>query len=506
MKNVTSIDTAPRPARSPRLRLRGISAEAAAPALVRALGEGDAPLGPVLHEVGRIAGMPSVVFWKPDGRRLQLAHRHGDELLVSAPDNGLRQLGGTDQDEVSTQGIPLLVPASAAAHPHVMTIQGSWFVAVGTGDGLLALGPFGDRELGRRDRRELVALAALADGPVRQALRIGALTEQVQVLRREADLHRRSLGSATDDVTSLGLLLEMAVSTSGSVGGFVAARAGDRLEVIAERSVPDGFAALDLTPGHGVLSAVAGAPGVLFVDGYQALLDLGIGGLVAVGGPQDVEHPEVVIGLISDADGMLEPDCAPLLNTLVDVAVIVMTSAAAARGTAARHLAALEALCRGLDARAHATKHHHARVARAAAAIAAGLDLAPERIALVTAAALIHDVGLIAATGDGTIAAEFAHPAVGAGMAALVPGAAELAPIIRAHHEWWDGFGFPNGLLGEAIPLEARALAAAEFYVETLQADPSWDVAELVAEIQSRAGGQLDPACAAQLIDLIQES
>ena len=83
---------------------------------------------------------------------------------------------------------------------------------------------------------------------------------------------------------------------------------------------------------------------------------------------------------------------------------------------------------------------------------------APERVALVTQAALIHDVGLIAATGDGTIAAEFAHPAVGADMAALVPGAAELAPVIRAHHEWWDGFGFPNGLLGEAIPTRgARA-------------------------------------------------
>lgn len=504
MKNVTVIDTAPRSVRTPRLRLRGISAETAAPALVRALGDGGAPLGAVLQEVGRIAGMPSVVFWKPDGHRLQLAHRHGDEAVAPA-DNGLRQFGGSDQDEVSTQGIPLLVAAGAADHPHVMTIQGSWFAACGTGGGLLALGPFGDRELGRRDRRELATLATLVDGPIRQALRIGGLTEQVDALRREADLHRRSLGSATDEATSLGLLLDMAVSTSGSIGGFVAARVGDHLDLIAGRSVPAGFGLLDLTPGRGVLSAVPGVPGVLFIDGYQALLELGIGGLVAVAGPQDAEHPEVVMGLFSDADGTLEPDCAPLLNTLIEVAVIVMSSAVAARGTAARHLAALEALCRGLDARTHATKHHHARVAHAAESIARGLGLAPGRVALITQAALIHDVGLIAASGDGTIAAEFAHPAVGADMAALVPGAAELAPIIRAHHEWWDGFGFPNGLLGEAIPLEARVLAAAEFYIETLQSDPAWDPAALAGEIGTRSGGQLDPACATQLIDLIQE-
>jgi HD-GYP domain-containing protein (c-di-GMP phosphodiesterase class II) len=244
---------------------------------------------------------------------------------------------------------------------------------------------------------------------------------------------------------------------------------------------------------------------VLFVDGYQVLVDLGIGGLVAVGGPQDANEADIVMGLFSDADGVLEPDCAPLLNTLVDVAAIVMSSADVARGTAARHLAALEALCRALDARTHATKHHHARVAKAATAIAVGLGLPPERVALITQAALIHDVGLIAATGDGTIAAEFAHPAVGADMASLVPGAAELAPIIRAHHEWWDGFGFPNGLLGEAIPLEARVLAAAEFYIETLQAGPSWDADALAGETQARSGGQLDPACARQLVDLIQE-
>jgi hypothetical protein len=505
MNNVTTIDRAPHIRRAQRPHMGGLDPEAAALALLAALGESDTPLEPVLRRVGEICGVPSVVFWKPDGRRLLLAHRHGDDL--PAPDHQImRHLAGTDQDEASTQGIPLYVPNTGAHDPRVMTIQGSWFGAVGAGGGLLAVGPLSDHELTRRGRRQLATLATLVDSPLRQALRIGALVEQVTSLRREADLHRRSLGSATDEATSLGLLLDLAVSTSGSIGGFVAARQGTQLRTIAARNLPPGFESLDLTPGNGVLSVVPGVPGVLFVEGYDVLLGLGVGGMVAVGGPSDAGDAEIVMGLLADTQTVLEADCAPMLHTLVDVAAIVMTSAQAARGTATRHLAALEALCRALDTRAHATQGHHARVAHTAAAIADRLQMPSERQHLLARAALIHDVGLLAATSDGAIAAEFAHPTVGADMASLVPGAAELAPILRAHHEWWDGFGFPNGLVGEAIPFEARVLAAAEFYVETRQADVQWETDALIAEVQARAGGQLDPVCAEALIAVIEES
>jgi HD-GYP domain-containing protein (c-di-GMP phosphodiesterase class II) len=473
-------------------------------ALLEALGASDAPLDPVLRRLGELCGMPAVIYWKPDARRLQLAHRHGDDLLASDAPNDL-QLGTSTQDEAGTHGVPLHVPATEPHEPHVMAIRGGWFGAVGTGGGLLAIGPLGGDELSRRQRRDLVAIGALADGPIRQALRIALLNAQVRSLREEADLQRRSLGSATDEATALGLLLDLAVGTSGAIGGFVSVCRATGLEIVAHRQLPAGFSDLDLTPGRGILATIPGVPGVLVVEGAEHLARLGIGGLVAVGGPAEASDPEIVMGLLADDESVLEPDCAPLLATLVDVASIVSASADVARGTARRHLAALEGLCRALDARTPALHGHHVRVAALAEAIAARLALPEDRCALIAQAARIHDVGLIAASGDAVIAAEFAHPAVGADMAALVPGAAELGPVLRAHHEWWDGFGFPNSLVGEAIPVEARVLAAAEFLAETERECADWDTETLVGEVAARAGSQLDPACAHALIELIEE-
>ena len=161
--------------------------------------------------------------------------------------------------------------------------------------------------------------------------------------------------------------------------------------------------------------------------------------------------------------------------------------------------------CRALDARSPATHGHHRLVAGTARAIAAGLGADARLCDLVTDAALVHDAGLLATTAEAPLAAEFAHPTLGAEMASLVPGAAEVAPLIRAHHEWWDGFGFPNGLMGEAIPLGARILAAAEFYAEML--DPAGDMTprRVLDEVRARRGTQLDPSCADTLIALLEE-
>jgi len=105
-------------------------------------------------------------------------------------------------------------------------------------------------------------------------------------------------------------------------------------------------------------------------------------------------------------------------------------------------------------------------------ALALGLDAAQAR--MVGLAARLHDIGKVGVPDTvlqkrGRLLEEGwavmqAHPVVGAEVVGHVPALRALAPLIRAHHERWDGRGYPDGLAGEAIPLGARVIAVADAY------------------------------------------
>ncbi len=94
------------------------------------------------------------------------------------------------------------------------------------------------------------------------------------------------------------------------------------------------------------------------------------------------------------------------------------------------------------------------------------------------------------------------HPAVGADVVSRIPALRPLAPVIRAHHERWDGQGYPDQLTGEAIPLGARILAVADAY-QTMIVDrpyqPARPPAGALAELRRCAGSQFDP----QVVDVL---
>jgi HD-GYP domain-containing protein (c-di-GMP phosphodiesterase class II) len=81
--------------------------------------------------------------------------------------------------------------------------------------------------------------------------------------------------------------------------------------------------------------------------------------------------------------------------------------------------------------------------------------------------------------------------------------ASRLGPIIRHHHERWDGSGYPDGLAGEAIPVGARVVAvvdAIEAIVHDRPNRPARSPRDAVAEIQSGSGSQFDPSIANRFI------
>lgn len=167
--------------------------------------------------------------------------------------------------------------------------------------------------------------------------------------------------------------------------------------------------------------------------------------------------------------------------------------------------ATVRSLARAVDARDISTQDHSTNVSELVMALGQLLELPLERVEMLGLAALVHDVGKVALgddvlTNPGPLTAEqrcivAAHPL----MSERIVAAArlnDLLPIVRHHHEWWDGSGYPDGLAGEAIPLESRVLAVCDAF-EVMTSGRAWAVARPVAsalgELETLAGTQFDP-------------
>jgi len=158
------------------------------------------------------------------------------------------------------------------------------------------------------------------------------------------------------------------------------------------------------------------------------------------------------------------------------------------------HLRTIEALALAIEAKDQTSQDHLQRVRVYAVELGKKLHLTPNELEALRAAALLHDIGklgvpenIISKLGRLT-PEEFEkikiHPIVGAEILERVQFPYPVVPIVRAHHEKWDGTGYPDGLSGEAIPIGARILAA----VDCLDA--------LTTERQYRKGLTLDQAMA----------
>lgn len=177
-------------------------------------------------------------------------------------------------------------------------------------------------------------------------------------------------------------------------------------------------------------------------------------------------------------------------------------------------LEVLERLAVAVEFRDDDTGNHTKRVAEVSASLAEAIGLPPATVELIRRAAPLHDIGKVAIPDNillkaGPLTApEFAtmktHTVIGSVM--LADGRSELVRvsqrIARSHHEWWDGSGYPDKTSREAIPLEARIVAIADF-LDALTHDrpyrPAWSLADTLEEIAARAGIHFDPKIAGAL-------
>jgi putative nucleotidyltransferase with HDIG domain len=173
-------------------------------------------------------------------------------------------------------------------------------------------------------------------------------------------------------------------------------------------------------------------------------------------------------------------------------------------------------MIRTLDLRDRMTARHSAAVAHYAREIAAAIGMSDDEQEIVHTAGLLHDIGKFNLPDD-ILKADRpltdddwqlirAHPEEGARLVAHLEGYAEAADIVRAHHERFDGKGYPAGVAGTDIPLGARIISVADTY-DVLTARDSYrqpvSSAEAIEELRRVAGTQLDPAVVSVFVGLV---
>jgi putative nucleotidyltransferase with HDIG domain len=180
---------------------------------------------------------------------------------------------------------------------------------------------------------------------------------------------------------------------------------------------------------------------------------------------------------------------------------------------ASLHLRTIEALALAIEAKDENTGEHLQRVRVYAIEVAKELGLSEDETEALKAASVLHDIGKLAVpehiiSKPGRLTPEEfekmkIHPIVGAEILEQVHFPYPVVPIVRAHHEKWDGSGYPYGLAGEAIPIGARILTAVDC-LDALASDRQYRKAlpldEAMAKVASEAGTSFDP----RIVEILQ--
>jgi len=181
-------------------------------------------------------------------------------------------------------------------------------------------------------------------------------------------------------------------------------------------------------------------------------------------------------------------------------------------------LSMVEALALAVESKDISAVDHLHRMATFAVGLGRQVGLKDEQLRALRAAAVLHDIGQVAVPDHiimkpGRLTPEEyerlkVHPDVGADIIERAKFPYSVAPIVRAHHERWDGTGYPRGLKGEDIPMEARILAAVDTLV-ALSSDrhhrralPLW---RAMAMVKEESGHGLDPQVVKALGDVYQK-
>ena len=469
----------------------------------------------VLEAVGAATGYPLAHLYLPDasGRRIRLERIHGQMADTVTAGSALlsaeRDQGGGAGFSSPTAALELPLGPEDTQDRTVQTPLGPMRALAlkdeaGELRAVIHTGPIKRGSLRRSQAARVERLRRPLTFVLEQAVGAEAIHQRLADATARLEAQDRIAGSALDVNRFTQLLLDMALSSTQTDAGFVAiAREDtDALEIRAQAGMPEEFEQdLDLSPEGGTFDwSVAEFGGALVLADFEAAARLGIKSLLAV---PLVEGSEAlgIFALVNFGEGgTFDEGGLELCSVFADQIRLMLHNQRVFHEFAERYVETLKALARALDVRLPQTHDHHPRVAGVATALGRELGLPESRLEAMSTAGLIHDVGLAAVgAAEGAAESDIEHPSVGASLIEHLPVHSDLVAGVATHHEWHDGWGFPNGLAGEHIPVAGRVLGMAEFLVEMTTESPvrpAWETDRLLEEIAARRGSQFDPEVA----------
>ena len=170
------------------------------------------------------------------------------------------------------------------------------------------------------------------------------------------------------------------------------------------------------------------------------------------------------------------------------------------------YLDSVKVLAEAIDAKDPYTRGHSDRVRKMSLQIATSLGFTEERMEILEYGALLHDIGKIGIKDEilrkpGALSPEEyqtiqEHPLIGVKIVEGIEFFKDKIPMIRHHHEHFDGKGYPDGLVGEGIPLEARIIAVPDAFDAMASLRPhrkAMPLEDILLEMEKYKGKQFDP-------------
>lgn len=375
-------------------------------------------------------------------------------------------------------------------------------------------------------RRDLAGLADAFNG-MTDALRerTDALTHTVEELSTLYEMSR-ALGSTLNLEEMLDATLDAAMHSFAVDSGYVVLRdqSSGEIELRAWRGAGDRPAdnrAVRASMSEWVIRQ--GRP-LVFNPSQQGdeveNVDAVTGALAALCVP--LVAVDVVIGAIAvgshDRTVRFTGDDVRLLSTIANHVTIAIGNTELFGNVQDAYLATVRALAAAVDAKEPYMRDHSRRVAVFARATAEHMGLSHHQLTAIEMAAYLHDIGKIGISeqilrkagplDDEEMATMRHHPLIGANILRPVAFPWSIGPVVRHHHEHYDGSGYPAGLRGEEIPLLARVLSVADAY-EAMIADRPYRhrllVDDAIAELRRCSGTDFDPRVVEALIAVLTE-